>query len=77
MGALKVRCAIEVQLDRAYQLVRRRKPFDAVELAQGQIDEKAEALERKRASRLKGEGGKRRRHKSASYEKSPAIGDAG
>jgi len=26
--ALKVRCAIEVELDRGYQLVRRRKPFD-------------------------------------------------
>jgi TAG lipase/lysophosphatidylethanolamine acyltransferase len=28
VGALKVRCAIEVELDRGYQLVRRRKPFD-------------------------------------------------
>lgn len=28
IGALKVRCAIEVELDRGYQLVRRRKPFD-------------------------------------------------
>ncbi|KAH9827100.1 Patatin-like serine hydrolase [Teratosphaeria destructans] len=28
--ALKVRCAIEVELDRGYQLVRRRKPFDFV-----------------------------------------------
>ena len=27
---LKVRCAVEVELDRCYQLVRRRKPFDAV-----------------------------------------------
>ena len=26
--ALKVRCAIEVELDRGYQVVRRRKPFD-------------------------------------------------
>lgn len=26
--ALKIRCAIEVELDRGYQLVRRRKPFD-------------------------------------------------
>ncbi|KAB2576071.1 Triacylglycerol lipase SDP1 [Lasiodiplodia theobromae] len=28
VGALKVRCAIEVELDRGYQLVRRRKPMD-------------------------------------------------
>jgi TAG lipase/lysophosphatidylethanolamine acyltransferase len=28
VGALKVRCAIEVELDRGYQVVRRRKPFD-------------------------------------------------
>lgn len=28
VGALKVRCAVEVELDRGYQLVRRRKPFD-------------------------------------------------
>lgn len=28
VGALKVRCAIEVELDRCYQVVRRRKPFD-------------------------------------------------
>ncbi|KAF1996838.1 hypothetical protein P154DRAFT_497866 [Amniculicola lignicola CBS 123094] len=30
IGALKVRCAIEIELDRGYQLVRRRKPFDPV-----------------------------------------------
>ena len=29
VGALKIRCAIEVELDRGYQMVRRRKPFDA------------------------------------------------
>lgn len=28
VGALKIRCAVEVELDRGYQLVRRRKPFD-------------------------------------------------
>lgn len=28
--ALKIRCAIEVELDRGYQLVRRRKPFDPI-----------------------------------------------
>jgi TAG lipase/lysophosphatidylethanolamine acyltransferase len=27
--ALKIRCAIEVELDRGYQLVRRRKPFES------------------------------------------------
>lgn len=30
IGALKVRCAIEVELDRGYQIVRRRKPMDLV-----------------------------------------------
>jgi len=29
VSALKVRCAVEVELDRCYQLVRRRKPMDA------------------------------------------------
>ena len=29
VSSLKVRCAIEVELDRCYQLVRRRKPMDA------------------------------------------------
>jgi len=28
VGALKVRCAVEVELDRGYQVVRRRKPLD-------------------------------------------------
>ena len=31
VGALKVRCAIEVELDRGYQLVRRRKPMETWE----------------------------------------------
>ncbi|KAL8793515.1 MAG: hypothetical protein Q9195_003888 [Heterodermia aff. obscurata] len=35
VGALKVRCAIEVELDRGYQLVRRRKPMDAWESGMG------------------------------------------
>ncbi|KAK4995985.1 triacylglycerol lipase [Elasticomyces elasticus] len=35
VGALKVRCAVEVELDRGYQLVRRRKPFDATPRAGG------------------------------------------
>ncbi|PSK37404.1 hypothetical protein B9Z65_2146 [Elsinoe australis] len=29
IGALKIRCAVEVELDRGYQVVRRRKPLDA------------------------------------------------
>ncbi len=33
--ALKIRCAIEVELDRGYQLVRRRKPFDPVTSSSG------------------------------------------
>lgn len=33
--ALKIRCAIEVELDRGYQLVRRRKPFDHVGSSSG------------------------------------------
>lgn len=28
VSSLKIRCAVEVELDRCYQLVRRRKPFD-------------------------------------------------
>lgn len=32
ISALKVRCAVEVELDRAYQEVRRQKPMDAVRL---------------------------------------------
>ncbi|MCJ1421167.1 hypothetical protein MMC32_007529 [Xylographa parallela] len=38
VGALKVRCAVEVELDRGYQLVRRRKPLDGDFMAQaGQV----------------------------------------
>lgn len=37
IGALKVRCAVEVELDRGYQLVRRRKPLDGDFAAQGQL----------------------------------------
>ena len=36
VGALKVRCAVEVELDRGYQLVRRRKPMDG-DFAAGQL----------------------------------------
>jgi TAG lipase/lysophosphatidylethanolamine acyltransferase len=52
VGALKVRCAIEVELDRGYQLVRRRKPFDLE--TPGPSDQRkkksAEAKKRSRAA---------------------------
>lgn len=53
VGALKVRCAIEVELDRGYQLVRRRKPFDPATPASSQETEKVdgEKKERRRRSR--------------------------
>ncbi len=35
IGALKVRCALEVELDRGYQIVRRRKPMDLIPSAGG------------------------------------------
>lgn len=35
VAALKVRCAIEVELDTAYQLVRRRKPLDVALVVEG------------------------------------------
>ncbi|KAI9801999.1 MAG: hypothetical protein M1825_003055 [Sarcosagium campestre] len=35
IGTLKVRCAVEVELDRGYQLVRRRKPLDLTPGAPG------------------------------------------
>ena len=47
IGALKVRCAIEVELDRGYQLVRR-KPFDFSSQELGGRKESSSAL-RKRA----------------------------
>lgn len=38
VGALRVRCAVEVELDKGYQLVRRRKPMDAdgIVMAEGE-----------------------------------------
>jgi TAG lipase/lysophosphatidylethanolamine acyltransferase len=48
IGALKVRCAIEVELDRGYQLVRRRKPFDVT--TPGRLSRKeSSGIARKRA----------------------------
>ncbi len=60
VGALKVRCALEVELDRGYQVVRRRKPMDAVVTADeardgtndgstGQVQPKGIREKRKRA----------------------------
>ncbi|KAF2869800.1 acyl transferase/acyl hydrolase/lysophospholipase [Massariosphaeria phaeospora] len=60
VGALKVRCAIEVELDRGYQLVRRRKPFDPVQ-QQGPILRKSKSSSgvsaKKRARATSFEGG--------------------
>lgn len=51
VGALKVRCAVEVELDRGYQLVRRRKPMEAWEPGVGNsIEGSAINKRRKRAS---------------------------
>jgi TAG lipase/lysophosphatidylethanolamine acyltransferase len=54
VGALKVRCAIEVELDRGYQLVRRRKPFD--------LDTPGPSSSRKRS-----DGEMRKRSRAASF----------
>ena len=54
VGALKVRCAIEVELDRGYQLVRRRKPFDPV---QGTSLRKSNSNELKKRVRAASFGG--------------------
>jgi TAG lipase / lysophosphatidylethanolamine acyltransferase len=48
VGALKVRCAVEVELDRGYQVVRRRKPFDPV---QGQVSKKSSSNDVKKRVR--------------------------
>jgi TAG lipase / lysophosphatidylethanolamine acyltransferase len=50
VGALKVRCAIEVELDRGYQFVRRRKPFDVSTPGPIVRKDSAASLRRKRAS---------------------------
>jgi TAG lipase/lysophosphatidylethanolamine acyltransferase len=70
--ALKIRCAIEKELDRGYQLVRRRKPSDNTNRAlrksgsHGEVgvrkdggyhgDEKSDMLDRRRRARSLGEG---------------------
>ena len=47
VGALKVRCAVEVELDRGYQLVRRRKPMDVDGMAMNSI-ERATGISKRR-----------------------------
>jgi TAG lipase / lysophosphatidylethanolamine acyltransferase len=50
VGALRVRCTIEVELDKGYQLVRRRKPFDVATPRSIMRKDSAGSLRRKRAS---------------------------
>jgi TAG lipase/lysophosphatidylethanolamine acyltransferase len=50
VGALKVRCAIEVELDRGYQLVRRKKPFDVSTPGAITKRDSAGSLKKRRAS---------------------------
>ncbi|KAF2770973.1 putative patatin-like serine hydrolase [Teratosphaeria nubilosa] len=56
--ALKIRCAIEVELDRGYQLVRRKKPFDFVggrglEGENGDGEEEVRARKRKKTKKMR------------------------
>ncbi|KAK5009726.1 triacylglycerol lipase [Cryomyces antarcticus] len=65
IGALKVRCAVEVELDRGYQMVRRRKPLELVGGWGGEQEEgvdKVVGVGGKRA----GKGKKTRRERAAS-----------
>ncbi|MCJ1478626.1 hypothetical protein MMC13_007307 [Lambiella insularis] len=55
IGALKVRCAVEVELDRGYQLVRRRKPLDGDFPAQG-LGRRGSLDRRKRAASVGQQG---------------------
>jgi TAG lipase/lysophosphatidylethanolamine acyltransferase len=54
VGALKVRCAIEVELDRGYQLVRRRKPLDSMAGGLRKTGSKGEMKKRARAASFGG-----------------------
>ena len=56
IGAMKVRCAIEVELDRCYQLVRRRKPLDATTPVMIHSDWSASANKRRRRAASLGQG---------------------
>ncbi|KAL8741184.1 MAG: hypothetical protein Q9184_008415, partial [Pyrenodesmia sp. 2 TL-2023] len=53
VSALKVRCAIEVELDRNYQLVRRRKPFDTG--SPTRVKSQADLRKRRRAASFGGQ----------------------
>lgn len=74
VGALKVRCAVELELDRAYQIVRRRKPMDAVALpshsgshaAQAKMMYESPSNGHGQGHHLKGSGEKRRRERASS-----------
>ena len=71
VGALKVRCAVELELDRAYQIVRRRKPMDAVAVPppHGQartVHDSSTASAQGQGHQLRGSGEKRRRKRASS-----------
>ncbi|GAB7361164.1 hypothetical protein MBLNU230_g1197t1 [Neophaeotheca triangularis] len=59
VGAITVRCAVEVELDRGYQVVRRRKPFDVGNA----VGAAAEGSSRKKSANV---GHKRKRRRAAS-----------
>lgn len=63
VGALKVRCAIEVELDRGYQVVRRRKPFDPATPG----TQPGEGLGGSPLKKEKSNGGGRRRVRASSF----------
>lgn len=50
VGALKVRCAVEVEIDRGYQLVRRRKPMDVAAPPMTRVSSHGELKKRRRAA---------------------------
>lgn len=56
VGAMKVRCAIEVELDRCYQLVRRSKPLDAASPVMMHSDWNANASKRRKRAASVGQG---------------------
>lgn len=67
IGALKVRCAVEIELDRGYQVVRRRKPMDAVAIQKSRRSSSASMQPNgDDAGGLKSSGEKRKRHRSGS-----------
>jgi TAG lipase/lysophosphatidylethanolamine acyltransferase len=53
VGALKIRCAIEVELERGYQVVRRRKPFDLEPDIANEANERRKRGEEKAGTRKK------------------------